>query len=236
MKPSSSESLFTPVIPLSHTHAVQQPRVLVNTLLLCGILSSTLYIAMNIIVPAYFPGYSVVTQTISELSAFDAPSRPLWVALAVFYSLLVIAFAMGVLASARSNTKLRVVGVLLLVYAISGFFWPPMHQREVLAAGRGTMSDTLHIAFAIGTSILMMTMIIFGAFAMQKKGFRIYSLMTLVVLLFFGALTGLGSTDLQKNLPTPFLGIWERILIGAFLLWAIVFAWLLMQGQRQKNS
>ena len=43
-------------------------------LLLCGILSSLLYVAMNVLIPMQFEGYSVVSQTVSELSAIGASS------------------------------------------------------------------------------------------------------------------------------------------------------------------
>jgi hypothetical protein len=32
------------------------------------------------------------------------------------------------------------------------------------------------------------------------------------------------SSTLQANLPTPWVGVWERILIGAFMLWVVVLA------------
>ena len=51
-------------------------------LLFCGILSSLLYVAMNIVGAMPFEGYSSTSQTISELSAIGAPSRPFWLVLA----------------------------------------------------------------------------------------------------------------------------------------------------------
>jgi hypothetical protein len=118
-------------------------------LLICGMLSSLLYMAINIIVPLYYPGYNVVSQTVSELSAIDAPTRQLWVLLCTFYSLLVIAFGWGVWLSAAGSRQLRIAGAIMLFYGVSGFFWPPMHQREVLAAGGETLTDTMHIIYSL---------------------------------------------------------------------------------------
>ena len=53
-------------------------------LLVCGILSSLLYIAMNVFVPMQWDGYSSASQTVSELSAIGAPTRSLWAALGAF--------------------------------------------------------------------------------------------------------------------------------------------------------
>src|SRR5262245_65898402 len=104
-------------------------------LLLCGLLSTLLYVAMNIVVPMQWSAYSWTSQTISELSAIDAPARPLWAPLGVLYTVLVIAFGVGVLGVARENGRLDIVGRALITQGILGLGWPPMHQRAVLAAG-----------------------------------------------------------------------------------------------------
>jgi hypothetical protein len=72
-------------------------------LLICGILSSLLYIAMNVFVSMQWEDYSSASQTVSELSAIGAPTRPLWVLLGIAYALLVTVFGWGVWASARRN-------------------------------------------------------------------------------------------------------------------------------------
>lgn len=66
--------------------------VIQRTMLASGILSSLLYVAINIIVPAQWPAYSSVSQTVSELSAIGAPTRMLWLVLSTPYTLLTIAF------------------------------------------------------------------------------------------------------------------------------------------------
>ena len=44
------------------------------------------------------------------------------------------------------------------------------------------------------------------------------------MLLAFGGLTFLEAPRLQANLPTPWIGLWERINISVFLLWVVVLA------------
>jgi hypothetical membrane protein len=108
-------------------------------LLACGFIASLLYIAMNMFVPMWWPAYSSFSQTISELSAIGAPTRPMWVPLGVLYTLLVAAFGVGVCKSAEHNRRLQAVGALFVVSGLIGLGWLPMHQREVLAAGGGTL-------------------------------------------------------------------------------------------------
>lgn len=201
-----------------------------KVLLGCGIVSSLLYVAMNIIAAMRYLGYSPFSQTVSELSAIGAPTRPLWVALGTVYGVLLVAFGVGVWQSAGSKRALRGAAVLLIAYAIFGLFWPPMHQRAVLAAGGGTMSDTLHIVW---TGVSMLAMFGFIGFAAAAFGnrFRLYSIGTILVMLVFGALTGLETSRMTANLPTPWMGVWERINIFAYMLWIAALATGLLRAQ-----
>jgi hypothetical protein len=221
---------------LSHTPGISHHEVLKKNLLICGIMSSLYYVALNILVPLFYPGYDVASLTVSELSAIGAPTRALWVWLCSIYTILVVAFGWGVWLAAAGNRLLRISGLLLLIYGALGIFWPfaPMHQRQVLAAGGGTFSDTLHLVFAAVTVLLMILAIGFGAAALSRQ-FRIYSVITLVVLAVFGALTGLDAARLAADQPTPLTGIWERINIGVFLLWIIILALILLGKEKRAN-
>ncbi|HXY30532.1 MAG TPA: DUF998 domain-containing protein [Gemmatimonadaceae bacterium] len=202
-----------------------------RALLLCGILSSLLYVAMNVFVSAQWPAYSSTSQTVSELSAVGAPTRSLWVGLGAVYTLLVTAFGLGVWISASRSRSLRIAGGLILVYGALGLIWPfaPMHLRETLAAGGGTVSDTVHIALGMVTLCLMLLAIGFGG-ASLGGWFRLYSIATIALLVIFGALTGLEAPEISKNGLTPWIGVWERASIGLFLLWVGVVAMVLLRG------
>ena len=79
----------------------------------------------------------------------------------------------------------------------------------------------------------MLTAIGFGAAAFGKW-FRFYSIATIVILLVFGVLTGLDAPRIEANLPTPWVGVTERIDIGVFLLWVVVLAVALLGTQGDK--
>jgi hypothetical protein len=197
-----------------------------RALLGCGIASSLLYALM--IWGIRYEGYNPVSQVPSELTAIGAPTQRLWALLGPIYTLLVAAFGLGVWRSAARNRAVRIVGGLILAYASLGLLWPfaPMHQREVLAAGGGTLSDTMHVVLGGVTVFLMFLAIGFGATAFGKP-FRVYSIATTVVLLTFGALTFFEAPRLQANQPTPWIGLWERINISVFLLWVVMLAAML---------
>lgn len=196
----------------------------------CGIISSVLWVAADIVAARRYEGYSYRDQTFSELSAVDAPTRPLQVAVVTVYEILLITFAAGVWGRAGRNRALRVVGGLLAgagVVNLVGLF-TPMHQREVLAAGGGTLTDTLHIILGVTDSLLFLLILGFGAASLGKR-FRLYSIGTILVLLVFGALIAVESPRLSANDSTPWLGVFERTMTCAFMLWVAVLAGALLR-------
>src|SRR5437899_4293133 len=203
-----------------------------KALLISGILSSLVYAAMTILIAMKWEDYSSASQTISELSAIGAPTRALWLLPGAVYTVLVIAFGWGVWKSAGRIRALRIVGGLIIAYGALGLLWPfaPMHLREALAAGGSTLSDTMHVVLASVTVLLMLLAIGFGAAAFGAR-FRRYSIATLLILLAFGALTFFDAPRVQANLPTPWLGVWERINVGVFLLWIVVLATALLRAR-----
>jgi hypothetical protein len=198
----------------------------IRILIFCGVLSSLHYFAINIYVPLQDPSYSIAAMTVSELSAVDAVTRDLWTLLVIPYSIFILAFGTGILLIADESRSLHIIGKLTIFDGIIGFFWPPMHLREVIAAGGGTITDTMHIVFAATTSMIFILTLIFGATSFGKS-FRYFSFSILFILLIFGILTSLDSPKLSENLPTPNIGIWERINIGVYLLWVIAFSIML---------
>src|SRR6478672_3945041 len=205
-----------------------------NLLLTCGIIASLLYIAMNLFIPMFYPGYNPVSQVVSELSAIGAPTRTIWLVPGILYSLLVAAFGWGIRLSAGKSRNLHILGKIMIISGLVGLAWTPMHRREILAAGGGSFTDTWHIVMTFITLVLMLALIGFGAAAM-KRPFRIYSVLTVVVFMVFGILTWLASPGISSNLPTPMIGVWERINIGAYMLWMIVLAVQLLQRAKDKR-
>jgi hypothetical protein len=60
--------------------------------------------------------------------------------------------------------------------------------------------------------------------------FRFYTVATTVLLVVCGWVTGTYAPAIQANLPTPWVGVWERIDIGLFMAWVVVFATVLLRA------
>jgi hypothetical membrane protein len=197
-------------------------------LLVCGVLSSLLYVATDVLGGMRYDGYSFTSQAVSELMATGAPSEAFVDPLFVTYGVLALAFGVGVFREGAGRSRaLRIAGALLSAYAAVGFAGPTlfeMHQRGASSAG----GDVPHIALTGALVLLTLLAIGFGAFALGQR-FRVYSFATLLTLIVLGALTAPYAARLAARQPTPGLGILERINIYASLLWVAVLAIALLR-------
>jgi hypothetical protein len=203
--------------------------IIIKVLLICGILSSVLYVGIDILAAMRWEGYSYASQAISELSAIGAPTRSLWIAMTFLFNPLLVAFGIGVWLSAGFKRSLRVTGILLAVWGALGFVWLffPMHLRGAI----GSATDTMHLVMA-GVTVLLMTLFIaFGSGARGKR-FRLYSILTILAMLIFGALVGLQAPRVAAQLPTPWMGVMERVSVYSPMLWVLVLAVMLLRVKR----
>lgn len=217
----------------SGTHSVKVKNSVRRGLLVAGPAATLLYIGLDTFAARRYEGYDYAGQTISELSAVGAPTRPLWLPVASIYSLLMVAFSFGVWLSAGPRLALRAVAVITTAVGIVGLVgWPfaPMHRREVLAAGGGTRSDNVHLVLGGVDGLLFSTAAALGATALGKS-FRLYSLMTILLLLGFGASMSADSPKVGRNEPTPWIGIKERILVFSSMLWMAVLGIGLLRSE-----
>lgn len=202
-------------------------------LLSCGIGYAVLYPVVNDVVAAsMYDGYSRLSQAVSELSATGAPTRPLLVAAGPAFSLLQIGFGAGIWQSAHGRRSIRVTGALMAAHGATSLLWlvAPMSRREVIAAGEATTADTMHLALGAGTGLFVAAYVTTFA-AANGRTFRLYSLATVATAL--GASMRNAQVDRVKaGEPTPYMGLLERIGIGAWLQWMAVVAVVLLRRNR----
>jgi hypothetical membrane protein len=116
--------------------------MLQRVLLLCGVLSPVLYAVADVLAGMRWASYSFRDQTISELGAIGAPSRPLFAVLLFVVYLLMVAFGVGVWKAAADNRRLRIVGGLLVavgVMALTVGQFASMHLRGEAQGFTGTL-------------------------------------------------------------------------------------------------
>jgi len=204
-----------------------------RTLLFCGALSSLLYVGIDLLGALSWQGYSYSSQTISEMTAIDAPTRTLLTPFYVGYTLLLIAFGVGVRSSPGREKSRRVAGSLLAAVGLVGLIQPffPMHLRGAAPS----FTDTGHIVLG-GVNVLFLLLAIgFGASGFGAR-FRLYSAATIAAMLVFGAWTGFLAPAIPAGLPTPYIGVVERVVFAAFLLWIAVYACALLRSGPERHA
>jgi Protein of unknown function (DUF998) len=187
-----------------------------TVLLGCGVASSVLYAATDVLAGLRHDGYSFKSQAVSELSAAGAPTRPLVVSLFTPYNALVSAFGAGVWMACGRRRAGRLTGALLIASAAVGqttllFF--PMDQRGAEVTSRGSM----HPALTGLMSLCIVPAMVVAARLLGRR-FRVYSIATIFTLLVFGGLAGLDAPRLEAGERTPRLGVMERMAVFAIAL------------------
>jgi hypothetical protein len=131
-----------------------------KVLLVCGILSSLLYVGATIPGALQWKGYDWTTRSVSELFALDAPSRPLVATAFLVYGPLMIAFGVGVWMSGGHKRSLRILGGLLIGYALVGLPGPLFFSMHTMVRGGGAQgmapSDVMHIILTAALVLLIL--------------------------------------------------------------------------------
>lgn len=223
---------------LSATYTIRELQVQ-NTarkiLLICGILSSLLYVIADLLAVMQWKGYSYINQAVSELSAIGAPTRPLIMVLFSLYNVLVIAFAIGVLITVGKKRFLRIAAIMLVIYAVVGevtLLFSPMNLRGSAMAA----NDVGHITL---TAVEVLSIVLFIAFGSGADGkwFRVYSIATIVILMAGGIITGMLSTQMTAEASsTPCAGVSERVNIYGTMLWILMLAITLLNIRTESKS
>jgi hypothetical protein len=202
-------------------------------------LASLLYVGATLVGALQWDGsYDWITRSVSELFALDAPSRPLVATAFLVYGVLMTAFGVGVWLSEGEKRSLRILAVLLVGYALIGLTGPLFFSMHTMVRGGGIQamapSDVMHIILTATMVLLILLSIGVGAAAFGAP-FRLYSIGTILVVLVFGALAGAQSGNIAANLPTPWLGVEERLNIFAYMLWVVVLAVGLLRAQSART-
>jgi hypothetical protein len=206
-----------------------------KALLVCGVLSSALYITADVYAWSQYPGYSPVSQAFSELLAEGAPTRPFMVAVAgAPYNLLVAALGVGVWMSPGRRLLSRITGALLALYAAISYLGGTVFQMDPRGI-EGSARTMLHERATVVMVVSMLLAMGIGAFLLGSR-FRRYSLGTLATVVVFAGLTFQQVAKLAADEPAPWLGLIERVNIYAWMAWVAVLAISLLCARMERRQ
>jgi hypothetical protein len=200
--------------------------------LTCGLLAALLYVGSDIIAAVSWEDYGYTAQSVSELRAIGAPPRVFLMPTLLIYSLLEIAFGFGVwrVASSKGLSKrsLRIAGGLLIGLGILELSGPFIQLN--LGEDVGSVANTIHLIATVMTVLLLLLVVWFGATA-DGRWFRFYSYATILMFIVTGVWTFMELPRIAANLPTPWMGVKERVGIYGYMLWLAVLTLVLLRGK-----
>jgi hypothetical membrane protein len=206
--------------------AVREWMMIRKVLLICGILSPVLYALSDMVAGMQWEGYSFRDQTISELGAIGAPSRPLFTVLLLVVYGLMVAFGVGIWKAAVTNRRLQVAGGLLIGVGVMALTVGPFVAMRLRGTEQG-FAGTMHLVEGMVAMLMIFTAMGIAATTFGTR-FRLYTIATIVLALGFGAWSGFGAPRIVQGLATPWVGVKERIFWYGYQSWYIVLALMLL--------
>ncbi|MCC7009940.1 MAG: DUF998 domain-containing protein [Acidobacteria bacterium] len=193
-----------------------------KALLISGIAAPLLYGVADLAAGVSWDAYSFRDQTISELGAKGAPSRLLFAVLLVGVYSLIVAFGIGIRRAAGPNRRLRIVGTLLVALGVMALTVGQLASMELRGVEQG-LSGALHLAEGAAAMVVIFTAMGIAATAFGVR-FRWYTIATVMLTLAFGAWSAMDTARVGQGLPTPWVGVKERIFWYSYQSWFAVLA------------
>jgi hypothetical membrane protein len=200
---------------------------LTRALLTCGILSPVFYAVADVLAGLRWGDYSFRDQTISELGATGAPSQAFFSTLLVPTYLLLVAFGFGVWRAARGHGRLRLTSGLLVAFGVIALAAGPFVAMYPRGTEQG-WAGALHLIEGGVEMIILLAAMAFAGTALGRR-FRAYTIITVTLMLAFGAWSAMDIPRVEAGLTTPWIGVKERLYWYAYQLWFIGLALVLIR-------
>ena len=201
---------------------------------LFGIVAPLFYIIPTIVGGLLRPGYSHLSNSVSDLLASGAPNRIYLMIPFTVYPIFLSVFGFGLFAVLKSkpsplNSPTGLIGLILIgaSMGILGILTMTIFPQDPHGAPM-TTPCLMHLILVGIQAISAMAAILLIGFWFKSNGFSgyfIYSIISFVVLLITGIISILGVTQ-----GSQFIGLFERLNVGAIIQWLIVIGiWFMLK-------
>ena len=207
-------------------------------LMLCGIFAAIVYVGTVILGGLLRPGYSHVSEAISELVADGAPNRPLLSSLFLLYNVLASAFGIGLFLRAKSQSRSQISGIIgslaLLLVGLAGILMElafPQDRGGTATTFAGTMHFVMTGIASLGTMVAILLLAFWFRDFPGLKGYVAYSWISVAIIFVSGGLTAAALANHH-----PLFGLIERITILTFTLWMLVIGLKMYQLEGESSD
>lgn len=193
---------------------------------LFGVVAPLFYIIPTIVGGVLRPGYSHLSNSVSDLLASGAPNRINLMIPFTVYPIFLSVFGFGLFAVLRSkpaplNSQTGLIGFILIgaSMGILGILTMTVFPQDPHGSPM-TTPGLLHLILVGIQAISAMAAIVLIGFWFRSNGFSgyfIYSLVSFAILLVTGIISMIGVTQ-----GSQLIGLFERLNVGAIVQWLVV--------------
>jgi hypothetical membrane protein len=203
---------------------------------LCGMIAPVLFVFMAILGGALRPGYSHISDTVSELFSPGSPNKLLLDTLYTTFALLLALFGIGLLQFVRGSEKPSRAGIIgasaFIAMALLNVTTATVFPQDAWGSPP-TFPGRMHI-FVHGVISLLsfLYMILIGIWSNRAEvfpGFGTYSFITT-------GLAFLSAVFFAVNTGSPMMGLAERIAILVGFQWTFILALRMFLRQGSESS
>ena len=195
-----------------------------RTLSLCGVIAPVLFVFMAILGGAIRPGYSHISDTVSELFSPGAPNKLLLDPLHTIFALLLALFGYGMLQFVRGSghsTRGGVVGAaLFMAMGLLSVTTATIFPQDAWGSTPTVRGQLHQILSGVVGLLSMLSMVLIGIWFNRAKlfpGFGTYSFVTV-------GLSLVSAGWFVANVGSPIMGLAERITILVGFQWTFILA------------
>lgn len=200
-----------------------------NLSYLAGMLVPFVYIFMYILGGVLRPGYSHISNSVSELLSPGAPNKSLLDIFNGGFALLYTFFGIGVLQfvmSSDHDALIGRIGASMIIAVGLASIGSAIFPQDATGTPR-TLPGTLHLIFVFTVQIpgAILSTLLIGIWVNRTgvfPGFALYSYISVGAIVISGVLAG-------PTMGTPVMGLVERISALAVHQWVFLLAWNLFR-------
>ncbi len=185
-----------------------------KVLALGGVVGPMLYASVVAVLGELYPGYSHLSQTMSELGAADAPHALLMnIAGLGLLGVMIMSFAGGLYQGLRKS-RITAVSALVIVGAGMSLVMTAIFPCDT--GDQTTYTGQIHGVFAtVGAVFMVLGMLILSPTFFREARWRGYAVLTVTVAVLSSVLAGMYGFDVIEG----WKGALQRISMGTALIW-----------------
>jgi hypothetical protein len=198
---------------------------------LCGLIAPSLLVFTVILGGAMRPGYSHISDTVSELFSPGSPNRFLLTTLHTLFAVLLVLFGIGVLKFVQRYEKSRRMGILgasaFIAMGVLSIMTATIFPQDAWGSPPtlfGEMHIILHGVISILSIVYILLLGIWSHRARIASFFRTYSIATIAAVV-------LTAGWFMKSFGSPMMGLSERVTALVGFQWTVVLAQLILHQE-----